>query len=73
MGSAELARTNAELMRNYIRNYQQVRGLVPYVVGRYTIVAARELGPEDVFSAGMVALTTAVDSGELLMGAPLPG
>src|SRR2546429_1271518 len=67
MGSAELARTNAELMRNYIRNYQQVRGLVPYVVGRYTIVAARELGPEDVFSSGMVALTTALDSGELLM------
>jgi hypothetical protein len=67
MGSAELARTNAELMRNYIRNYQQVRGLVPYVVGRYTVVAARELGPEDVFSSGMVALTTAVDSGELLM------
>src|SRR6266508_1796689 len=67
MGAAELARTNAELVRNYIRNYQQVRGLVPYVVGRYTIVAARELGPEDVFSSGMVALTTAVDSGELLM------
>src|SRR6201984_1869626 len=26
MGNAELARTNAELARNYIRNYQQVRG-----------------------------------------------
>src|SRR5438094_624368 len=29
MGAAELAKTNAELARNYIRNYQQVRGLVP--------------------------------------------
>src|SRR5437016_10980809 len=67
MGSAELARTNAELVRNYIRNYQLVRGLVPYVVGRYTIVAARELGPDDVFTSGMVALTNAVDSGDLLM------
>jgi hypothetical protein len=67
MGSTELARTNAELARNYIRNYQLVRGLVPYVVGRYTIVAARELGPGDVFTSGMVALTNAVDSGELLM------
>ncbi len=67
MGSAELARTNAELARNYIRNYQLVRGLVPYVVGRYTIVAARDLGPGDVFTSGMVALTTAADSGELLM------
>src|SRR4029453_19330796 len=67
MGSTELARANAELARNYIRNYQLVRGLVPYVVGRYTIVAARELGPGDVFTSGMVALTNAVDSGELLM------
>jgi hypothetical protein len=67
MGNAELARTNAELARNYIRNYQQVHGLVPYVVGRYKIVAARELGPGDVFTSGMVALTNAVDNGELLM------
>lgn len=67
MGNAELAKTNAELARNYIRNYQNVRGLVPYVVGRYRIVAARELGPGDVFTSGMVALTHAVDNGELLM------
>jgi hypothetical protein len=67
IGNAELARTNGELARNYIRNYQQVRGLVPYVVGRYKIVAARELGPGDVFTSGMVALTNAVDNGELLM------
>src|SRR5215475_14215725 len=67
MGAAELAKTNAELLRNYIRNFQQVRGLVPYVVGRYTIIAVRELGPRDVFPSGMAALTAAVDSGELLM------
>jgi hypothetical protein len=67
MGNAELTRANAELARNYIRNYQTVRGLVPYVVGRYKIVAARELGPNDVFTSGMVALTNAVDNGELLM------
>src|SRR6266571_5277097 len=67
MGAAELTKTNAELLRNYIRNYQQVRGLVSYVVGRYTIIAVRELGPEDVFSSGMAALTAAVDSGEVLM------
>ena len=63
MGAAELAKANAELLRNYIRNYQQVRGLVSYVVGRYTIIAVRELGPDDVFPSGMAALTTAVDSG----------
>ena len=67
MGAAELARANAELIRNYIRNYQQVRGLVPYVVGRYTIVGTRELGPGDVFTSGMVALTNAIDNGQLVM------
>src|SRR5881409_30648 len=67
MGAAELARANAELTRNYIRNYQRVRGLVPYVVGRYTIVATRQLGAGDVFTSGMVALTHAIDNGELLM------
>ena len=67
MGAAELAKTNAELLRNYIRNYQQTRGLVPYVIGRFTIIAVRELGDEDVFPSGMAALTAAVDSGEMLM------
>ena len=67
MGSAELAKANAELVRNYIRNYQQVRGLVPYIIGRYTIVATRELGPGDVFTSGMVAMTNAIDNGELVM------
>jgi hypothetical protein len=67
MGSAELAKTNAELARNYIWNFQHVHGLVPYVVGRYVVMEARELGPDDVFTSGMVALTSAVENGELLM------
>jgi hypothetical protein len=67
MGSAEFAKTNAELTRNYIRNFQQVRGLVPYVVGRYVIEEARELSPSDLFTSGMVALTDSVESPELLM------
>lgn len=67
MGTAELAKKNAELARNYIRNFQGVRGLVPYVIGRYVIEEARELGPQDIFTSGMVALTSAVENGELLM------
>src|SRR3954465_9323886 len=67
MGSAELTKTNAELARNYIRNFQQLRGLVPYVVGRYVIMEARELSSSDIFTSGMVALTDSVESPELLM------
>jgi hypothetical protein len=67
MGSAELTKTNAELARNYIRNFQQVRGLIPYVVGRYVIMEARELSSSDLFTSGMVALTGSVESPETLM------
>ena len=67
MSPTELATLNAELARNYIRNFQQVRGLVPYVVGRFNIMEAHELTPNDIFMTGMVALTNAVDHGELLM------
>ena len=67
MGNAEFARTNAELARNYIRNFQQVRGLVPYLVGRYVIEEARELTSSDLFTSGMVALTDSVENPELLM------
>ena len=67
MGPAELARKNAELTRNYIRNFEQVPGLVPYVIGRFTIMEVRELGDADIFTTGVAALTNAVDYGEILL------
>ncbi|MFZ1217816.1 MAG: hypothetical protein WAO00_00915 [Chthoniobacterales bacterium] len=67
LSPTELATVNAELIRNYIRNYQQVRGLVPYVIGRFNLMEARELTADDVVTSGMVALTNAVDHGELLL------
>lgn len=67
LSPTELATVNAELIRNYIRNFQQVRGLVPYVIGRFNIMEARELTPDDVVTSGMIALTNAVDHGELIM------
>lgn len=67
MGIAELGKTNSELTRNYIRNYQQVHGLVPYVVGRFRIIDVRQLGPADIFTSGMVVLASAIDNGELLI------
>ncbi|MDQ3198498.1 MAG: hypothetical protein M3Q46_04800 [Verrucomicrobiota bacterium] len=67
MGPAELARKDAELTRNFIRNFQQVHGLVTYVVGRFNIMGARELTPDDVFTSGAVALARAAAQPELLM------
>lgn len=67
MSPTELSRANAELIRNYIRNYQSVRGLVTYVVGRFNVMDARDLTPNDLFTTGMIALTNAADHGETLM------
>ena len=67
MGPAELARKDAELTRNFIRNFEQVHGLVTYVVGRFNIMDARELTADDAFSPGAVALARAVEQPELLM------
>jgi hypothetical protein len=67
LSPTELAKRNAELARNYIRNFQQVRGLVPYVIGRFNIMEARELTSYDLVTSGMVAVTSAVDHGELLL------
>src|ERR1700726_1794597 len=67
MGAAELGKTNAELARNYIRNYQHPRGLVPYVIGRFVTMEVRELSSTDVFTSGMVTLTDSVENGEVLL------
>lgn len=67
MGPTELARKDAELTRNFIRNFQQVHGLVTYVVGRFNIIGARQLTQDDVFTSGAVALARAVEQPELLM------
>ena len=67
MGPAELARKDAELARNFIRNFQQVHGLVTYVVGRFNIIGARQLNQDDVFTSGAVALARAAEQPELIM------
>ena len=69
MRPAELARKDAELTRNFIRNFQQVHGLVTYVVGRFSIIGARELTPDDLFTSGAAVLTRAVEPTGIAHGA----
>ena len=40
---------------------------MPYVIGHFTIMEARELTSTEIFTSGMVALTSSIDHGELLM------
>src|SRR5213075_3606196 len=63
LGEAELSKVNSEFARNYIRNFQQVHGLVPYVVDRFRIIDIHHLASADVFTSGMVALAAALDNG----------
>jgi len=63
----QLQNENEELIRNYIRNYHQVDGLVPYVVGAYNIKDSYEVGEDDYFGSGVVALAEAKGSPNVLL------
>jgi hypothetical protein len=58
---------NDELLRMYINNYQSTKKLVPYIVGRFTIISSRELRPTDVFSSGVAAVAQASDYPQVLL------
>src|SRR5438045_5610265 len=68
LGEAELSKANSELVRNYIRNFQQVHGLVPYVVGRFRIIDVHQLGGADVFTSGVVVIAAAIPNCGVLVG-----
>src|SRR5438045_8385787 len=67
LGEAELSKTNSELARNYIRNFQQVHGLVPYVVGRFRIIEAHQLGSAYIFTSRVAVLAAALDQAEVIL------
>ncbi|HEV7405979.1 MAG TPA: hypothetical protein VGO11_23740 [Chthoniobacteraceae bacterium] len=63
----QLDAVNAELMRNYIKNYKETKGLVPYVTGRFEIVDTYELKPTDLFPSGVVAVGTANEYSQVVI------
>lgn len=67
MTRLELERENAELLRNYIKNYRETKKLVPYATGRYEIISSYELQKSDMFSSGVVALAQASDFPQILI------
>jgi hypothetical protein len=58
---------NDELLRMYINNYQSTKKLVPYIVGRFTILDSRELGPDDIFTSGVAAVAESADYPQVLL------
>ncbi len=63
----QLKNENDFLLRTYIDNFQEMKRLVPYMVGRYTIVQSRVLTSSDMFTSGVVALAQAVDFPQVLV------
>lgn len=72
MTPLQLQRASDELLRNYIRNYQNVGGLVPYVVGRFTILDSYQLKPDDFFPSGVVALAQNTEAPNILLEQVFP-
>jgi len=63
----QLASTNAELLRNFIRNYQNSKDPLPYVIGDFVILDSFELSPNDFFGSGVVALGQAKENPRVLL------
>lgn len=63
----QLDAVNAELMRNYIKNYKEAKGLIPYVTGRFEIVDTYELTPNDLFPTGVVAVGLANEYSQVVI------
>jgi hypothetical protein len=72
MAPRELMHVNEALLRNYLRNYKLTQDLVPYVVGTFNILDSYELGKDDFWGAGVVALAQAKDSPKLLLEQVFP-
>jgi hypothetical protein len=67
MTKLELERENADLLRNYIKNYKETKKLVTYATGRFEILNSYELKKNDMFSSGVVAVAQAIDYPQVLL------
>ena len=67
MTNFELERKNAELLRDYINNYQNTKTLVPYITGRYSILSSYELKSSDFIGIGLVALAQAAENPQVII------
>jgi hypothetical protein len=63
----KLQAENDELLRMYIENYQSTKKLVPYIIGRFTILNTHEMKATDAFPSGVTALAQAADYPQVLL------
>lgn len=68
----QLTASNQTLLRNYLRNYQHTRELVPYVIGPFSLMGAFRLGPDNFFPEGVVALARSTENPSVLLEMVFP-
>ncbi len=67
MPPQQLALENEKFLRSYLRNYEQFKELVPYVIGSFTVTGAFRLGPGNFFPDGVVALARSTENPAVLL------
>ena len=67
MAPGELAATNEALLRNFLRNYERTKDLVPYVIGDFNVMGTFRLGPNNFFPDGVVALARSKENSSVLL------
>lgn len=60
------------LVRNYIRNFQQTKDPVTYVVGDFRVMGAFRLDKSNFFQSGVVALAESADTPSVLLEMVFP-
>lgn len=70
MTASEIRRANENLLRNFLRNYHQIRDLVPYAVGTYRVVGTLPLASHSFCRPGLIALLQAVEQPEIILEQP---
>lgn len=68
----EIGEANAALLRNYLRNYDRTKELVPYVIGDFNVMGAFRLGPDNFFPDGVVALACSKENPSVLLELVFP-
>jgi hypothetical protein len=72
MTPRQLQKESDDLLRNYIRNYENMRERVPYVIGRFTILDTYELTKNDFFTSGVAAVAQDSEAPQVVLEQVFP-
>lgn len=72
MAKSSLQAESNRLLRNYVRNYQQTKDRVHYVIGEYRIMGVFRLAESNFFPTGVVALAESAENPAVLLELVFP-